>query len=238
MSLIQCEPFCRIFSGKPDLRKDHISNSGLSEIKRILMSGRPFLGDEKYLIFGSELHIRFLEGKPSKLLTDQEEYDLASMVLNLNRNLFVQRLMKDSQREITEIGLIDDIRFKWIGDITNQVSKRKRIGADLKTTSAKTEKEFISLALNKYDYLRQGWCYRTAGKLDEFYFIGIQKHEPYNVYILNVKDYAKEENRIVKETKFLLSIYKQYGRVITKQTGWSGTKSSSDSEREIRGTRT
>ena len=223
--LILFEPFNKIFKGKPDLSKDHISNSGLSEIKRILMSGRPFLGDEKYLIFGSELHTRFLLDRPSRVLSEEEEFDLLNMQEALNHHLFVNRLMNNSIREITAIGLIDKIRFKWIGDIVN-----KKVGADIKTTSAKSEKEFINLALEKYDYLRQGWCYTVAGKLKEFYFIGIQKHEPYNVYILNTKDYAKQETKVIKETRFLLDIFTQYGRVVAKPiTGGTGTKSPSNS---------
>ena len=223
--LILFEPFSKIFKGKPDLKKDHISNSGLSEIKRILMSGRPFLGDEKYLIFGSELHTRFLLDRPSRVLSEEEEFDLSNMLDSLNHHLFVNRLMKDSKREIIDFGSVESVRFKWIGDIVN-----KRIGADIKTTSAKSEKEFINLALEKYDYLRQGWCYKIAGKLNEFYFIGIQKHEPYNVYILNTKDYAKQETKVIKETRFLIEIFKQYGRVIPRATGTgTGTKSPSNS---------
>lgn len=211
--LIQFDPFKSLFTGPPT-EKDHISSSGLAEIKRVLISGMPFLGDEKYLIFGSEVHRRFLQNKYNKLhLTFAEEQSITGMLSSLNKHKIVKQLMKGSTYEITKIGLLEGTRFKMIGDIIN---KPKSFGADLKTTSARSEQQFIDLALKKYDYLRQSWCYKTTEELEDFYFIGIQKQEPFNVYILNVKDYAKEERQSIKETRFLLEFFKHYGRPVRK----------------------
>jgi uncharacterized protein YutD len=100
-----------------------------------------------------------------------------------------------------------------IGDIINQ---KKSFGADLKTTSCRTNRQFVDLALRKYDYLRQSWCYKQVEELEDFYFIGIQKQEPFEVFILNIKDYAKEERQSIKETRFLLEFFKHYGRPVRK----------------------
>src|SRR5690606_15349296 len=43
-----------------------INNSGLGAIKRILTGTPPFLGGERYLLFGTELHYRCLERKIGK----------------------------------------------------------------------------------------------------------------------------------------------------------------------------
>jgi hypothetical protein len=202
-----------MFTGPPG-DKDHISSSGLAEIKRVLISGQPFLGDEKYLIFGSEVHRRFLERKHNKLLlTFEEETAIKGMLTSLSRHKTVRQLMTGSIFEQTKIGLLEGVRFKMIGDIINT---RKSFGADLKTTSCKTEKQFVDAAINKYEYLRQSWCYKQVEQLKEFYFIGIQKQEPYQVFILNVNNYAKEEARTIAETRFLLEIYKHYGRPVRK----------------------
>jgi hypothetical protein len=204
-----------LFSGKPT-GEQHISVSGLAEIKRVLCNEPPFLGDERYLIFGSELHRRFLINTKHSRLTFAEEQSIKNMIDSLNKHKFVKSLMRNSIREVADFGIVHGARFKWIGDIVKQ-EKKIRIGADIKTTSVKNESEFVKLAIEKYDYLRQGWCYKQAGKLDEFYFIGIQKKEPYSVYILNTSDYETEERRQTHETKFLIDIFKEYGRPVTKR---------------------
>jgi len=202
-----------LFKGKPG-PNDHISSSGLGEIKRVLVGGAPFTGDEKYLIFGSAVHKRFLENKVSKLkLTHDEEQQISGMLTSLNKHKLVKSLMRNSTREVTEIKHLLGTNFKLIVDID-----AGDIGADLKTTSAKSEQEFIKLALNKYSYLRQGWCYSMAKKFKEFIFIGIQKQPPYQVYILKQSDYEKEERKIVQETRFLIEFYKKYGRPLPKSS--------------------
>lgn len=201
-----------LFAGPPG-PKDYISNSGLSEIKRVLTNGQKFLGKEEYLIFGSETHARFLEKKSKHKVDSDTSQAIRSMIISLNKNKFVASLMENSITEVEYIKKVYDVNFKVIIDIRGKKGKFKNVGADLKTTSAKTESEFIKLALNKYDYLRQGHCYEMAEGLDEFYFIGIQKHKPYNVYILDVNNYEGEKKRSIKETQFLVEFYKNFGRV-------------------------
>lgn len=208
-----------LFTGPPT-DKDHISWSGLCEIKRLLVNDPPFLGDEKYLMFGAELHLRFLKGIKSKFRFSQEEEEaMSKMIKSLQSNRFVNQVMKNSVREVTEIVDLEGVRFKMIGDII-----KKKLGADLKTTSARSEEEFRRLAINKYNYLGQGWCYKTGKKLEDFFFIGIQKKKPYSVYILDQKDYAKEERKVVAETRWLLEFYRTHGRARPKSSQDSQSK--------------
>lgn len=219
--LIQFDPFKKLFTGPPT-DKDHISYSGLCEIKRILTSGAPFLGDERFLHFGSEIHLRFLKNKRTKFkFTKEEELQLKAMLNSLRKHRFVTKLMTGSVKEVTEIVSVEKTRFKMIGDIVNE---RKDYGADLKSTSARSESEFISLAIKKYGYLGQGWCYKTGKQLKNFYFIGIQKKSPFDVYILDVNNFKDEEAKAIKETRFLLEFYRTYGRSSIKSSQASQPK--------------
>lgn len=201
----------KLFSGPPG-ESDYISNSGLSEIKRVLISGMPFLGNEVYLHEGSEVHSRHLEKRQLRKLDQDTEERISGMLKSLNQHKFVKKLMASSIKEVTTIKKVHGANCKVVLDIRG-IKTLRRLGADLKTTSAKTEQQFIKLAIEKYDYLRQGWIYKQAEDLDEFFFIGIQKQKPHNVYILDQNNYEKEERAAAREGKFLIDFYKQHGRV-------------------------
>jgi len=201
----------KIFFGKPK-STDYISNSGLSEIKRVLLNGPPFLGDEIHLHFGSEVHRRFLLYKKSKFkFSAEQESDIRGMIEALDNDPFVSKLVDSAVFEKEYIRKVEGVNLKVILDIKG-VGKMKGIGADLKTTSCATQQAFVKTAIEKYDYLRQGKLYKEAEKLHSFYFIGIQKRKPYKVFIMDVADYAKEEQAAWEEAKFLIEFFKQFGR--------------------------
>jgi hypothetical protein len=227
-SLVRALKGSRIFCGKPD-KAAYISNSGLSEIKRILLSGKPYLGDEIHLHIGKEVHLRSLLFRTAKKkFTKQQEKEIQGMCKALADNVFWQFLMKHCKKEGEHTRKLFGVNVKVILDLKG-TGKYKRLGADLKTTSCKTEAAFIKSAIEKYDYLRQGWLYKEAEGLDNFYFIGVQKHYPHKVFILDVADYAKEEKAIALETLFLIELYKLFGRAFNKST--------QNSKRKIAGTR-
>lgn len=196
------------FTGKPD-PDQYISHSGLAGIKRVLCSEPPFLGDEIYLRFGGEVHSRFLENKKTQEFDKAMELQLKNMIDSLNKHLFVRKLMNGSSFEQSLIEQVYGVNLRVIIDIYNPV---KGYAADLKTTSCRNEQQFIKSAIQKYDYIRQGWCYKQVGNIPDFYFIGIQKHPPYQVFILNQSNYEREEKKSEKEAKFLIDFYKEFGR--------------------------
>jgi len=213
--LSRCFKKFKVYCGCPD-PDDYISHSGLSEIKRVLLNNSPFLGDEIHLKIGAEVHLRSLKFKKSKFRFKPEiEKNIKGMVKALKENELWQFLMKVCEKEKEHTRNVLGVKLKVILDLKGK-GKYKRLGADLKTTSCKTERAFIKAALEKYDYLRQGWLYKQAEGLDEFYFIGVQKTYPYNIFIFDVADYAKEEAAIAKETKWLIWFYKKFGRAFVK----------------------
>jgi len=206
-----------LFYGPPS-KSDYISYSGLCEIRRVLLGEPAAKIDPKYFVFGSELHLRFLKDKKSKhKFTKQEETDLEGMQEALWKDPFVRKIMRSSIKEVETIRLVQGVNVKVILDINGDHSFAD-IGVDLKTTSAKDYKQFVNAAIHKYRYLGQSWLYKEAEQLNEFYFVGIQKTKPYNVYILNVDDYAKEEKATIRETQFLLDFYRQFGRAVTESS--------------------
>jgi hypothetical protein len=210
-ALVKYKSFC----GRPKCT-DYISNSGLSEIKRILLSGAPYLGDEVHLHLGKEVHLRSLLFRRTKRKFSKKiETDIKGMCESLAKNSFWKILMQVCEKEKEHIRKIHGVNVKVILDLKG-LKAYKRLGADLKTTSCKTKEQFIKTAIEKYDYLRQGWLYKQAEDLDDFYFIGVQKHYPYKVFILDTADYEKEEQAIAKETLWLIELYKLVGRAFVK----------------------
>jgi hypothetical protein len=222
----------KLFQGPPT-KMDYISYSGLREIRRVLLGEPAAKIDPKYLYFGAELHRRFLEGVKSKnskkLFSPAEEYDLEGMQESLWKDPFVRKIMRSSIKEVETVRLYQGVNVKVILDI-NGDGQFADTGVDIKTTSCGTYRSFVQAAIHKYGYPGQGYLYKQAEQLKNFYFVGIQKKKPYQVYIMDVADYAKEERAAIKEVEFLLDFYKQFGRVWSEEKR-SITSSSRDRKR-------
>ena len=79
---------------------------------------------------------------------------------------------------------------------------------DLKTTAAKSQKEYEE-AMNAYDYDRQGAFYATGAKAKRVRFIGVQKIAPFNVYHYSFDMDSKFMKRGIHKANFLLQKYKE-----------------------------
>lgn len=182
-----------------------INNSSLGTIKRYLTNTPPFLGNEFYLKFGGEFHSRVLEGKP-KYADEMDEASLNQIKLmtqSLEKNPVFRKAMKGSpDLETLIFNDVNGVPMRGTLDI-----RQKHCAYDLKTTSEMTEAKFIKKAL-KIDYPRQAYVYKTLAEVDEFIFIGVCKKPPFNIYILNMKDYEEQEQIHKKEAHFLLEIAK------------------------------
>lgn len=184
----------------------------------------PFLGGERYLQFGTELHLRALKRKKGKWKpqTPEEKKQMEGGL----KSLFKLKLFTESwQGAIIEKKIKRADAFGIFGmhgtlDINN---KRKKRIVDLKTTSAETEEEFIKKAI-QLSYPRQGEVYEELdGETEETFFIGISKKNigteekpEYPIFIFDLNNYEKEKQAARQEAEFLLTFYKENGLPIDK----------------------
>lgn len=191
------------------------SHSSLEVVKKYLLGQPQFFGNEGYLTFGSALHEVFLQGIRDnyyKQLDKTDRVTVDSMVRKLNANPIVVSLMRNSTREHKFSVKLNKVLTVCILDAKQPELKR---GFDLKTTDCNSQSAFEE-TVQRYGYVRQGLTYKLAAKLKFFYFIGIQKVAPFNIYIVDL-DAAKFKTDMLyaeQELKFLLYFYKNYGRVL------------------------
>jgi hypothetical protein len=205
-----------------DGKLSNTSNSSLGMAKTFLLGQAQFAGDETYLIFGRVLHehLQFIENEKFRSkdfgsLTKEEQSWVLGCCKAARENPVVRRLLVKTTRENKVYTEIDGIRVALILDLEQSNTDT---GADWKSTSCASLNDFIKKALD-YDYIRQGLLYKGARNLKHFYFIGLQKRPPHNVYIMDVKRHEAEEFYAKQELKFLLYFYRHYGKVVlNKQT--------------------
>lgn len=200
-----------------------INNSSMSDIKSYLSGTSMFGGDEIYLVFGTEVHLRVLEGKSLRNLPEHPDYlkfynltaehlhNIGLMVEAFRADPVAMELLKNTVREKERWRLVNGV---WVrGTIDAEKKSGRKIGVDLKTTSAKSEAEFIRLALHKYDYPRQGEVYKCLRDLDDFVFIAMQKQEPFNRFYMWLSDHETACIQAQHEAAFLLEFYRQHGKL-------------------------
>lgn len=150
------------------------------------------------LIFGKELHSRWLENKKLKTLSAAEEAQLRKMLARLNSSPIAKRLRKGAiteeqfDQEYKGLRVLGYIDINGVSDV-----------ADLKTTRIKNKRAFV----NSMDFLQAALYLRVTQKTN-FFYIGICKEEPYDLMIFNVWEYPArmkaafmELDRLVKYIK-------------------------------------
>jgi len=149
---------------------------------------------------GTEVHSRFLEKKkPILKLSKDDAASVVSMVEALELHPVVRRLMYRAKVEhyfkqklwgLMVSGYIDILPPKDV--------------ADLKTTRHKNQHDFAA----NMDFL-QAAMYRAVTKRKDFYYIGIQKEKPFNVFIFNVHQYPERIRQADEELKYLIKYVKK-----------------------------
>lgn len=219
----------KLVSGPPK-QNETINNSGLGNIKRWLCGIPPFLGAQRFLLFGTEFHSTALEKKHTKIwktMGPDERFQINGMHKSLMQckvftdnhpGSIVEKLWK--RKDVMGIcgmhGTIDLYKKK----------AGKRIVIDLKTTSETTEEGFIKKSI-KLGYPRQGVVYELLPDVkpaDEVYFIGISKmntgtpEKPiFPHFIFDLNNYEKEKTYAQQEAEFLLSFFSKYGLPIERK---------------------
>jgi len=149
---------------------------------------------------GTEVHSRFLEKKkPILKLSEEDTNSVVSMVEALELHPVVRRLMFKAKVEqyfkqklwgLMVSGYIDILPPKDV--------------ADLKTTRHRNQHDFAA----NMDFL-QAAMYRAVTKRKDFYYIGIQKEKPFNVFIFNVHQYPDRIKQADEELKYLIKYVKK-----------------------------
>lgn len=189
------------------------SHSGMEVIKKALLGQPQFHGKEEFLHFGNAVHEKFLLGQSSVALPEDQHKIVDTMVAKLHDHSVVQKLLKNSIREQKLYARLNGIETAFILDVHQKVEKR---GTDLKTTKSKTYLEFLN-SCKSFGYFRQAVLYTIAARLKDFFFVGVQKEAPYNIYVLDVKQYPQELAYAERELEFLLYFFKNYGTLNKKK---------------------
>jgi len=223
-----------LVSGQPK-PSDTINNSGLGNIKRWLCGIPPFLGAQRFLLFGTEFHSVALERKHTKIwktMDDPEKFQINGM----HKSLMQCKIFTDNHPGaiIEKLWKRNNIMDIWGMHGTIDLYKKRtgrRIVIDLKTTSETTEEGFIKKAI-KLSYPRQGVVYELlpdAKPADEVYFIGISKmnigtpEKPiFPHFIFDLNNYAKEKRYAQNEAEFLLTFFSKYGLPIERKSNKTG----------------
>ena len=187
------------------------SHSRMDNMRKMLLGMQLFKGGEHFLTFGSALHEVFLENIKTtfKTLSRPDKNKIVAMVNALNAHPVVRSLMKDSIREQKIYGHLFGCYLALILDAKQPKLNR---GFDLKTTMCKTKKDFEAKVVEN-GYVKQGLIYKKVTKLKDFYFVAICKEPPHPIFIIDMKDYKKEEKYAEQELKFLTYFYNKYGNI-------------------------
>jgi hypothetical protein len=191
--------------------KKHVSNSLLGNVNGKLLGEVGFVGGERFLAIGSEVHRRVLEPDepPEFELTASEDVLVSDMVEELGKCQELTELLSESTNEVVRIRDLYGTPMKVIIDI---LLEGRGLGADIKTTSARTEKAFRK-SIEKFDYVRQAAIYMMVEGLDEFKFVAVTKKKPMKVFIIDMNDYVDEMEYYKEEVKILLDAIKTCGRL-------------------------
>jgi len=202
------------------------SHSRLEVIKKYLIGAKQFVGGEGFLSLGSAVHERYLEDKKAIALDGDEEKLASAMVKALQKHFIAQQLYKDSTREEKLYVELEGTLITFILDIHQ---KKKKVGADIKTTTCRTLEDFIKKA-REYGYFRQGVTYSRAANLKAFYFIGVTKEINPKIFLLHIQMFPQDIKYAEQELKFLLYFFKNYGNIIgePKSLKVEGTKSNNN----------
>lgn len=96
----------------------------------------------------------------------------------------LQRVTVDPGFVITYLGFSFTIPLRMKADFDAQA--KLGIIADLKSTKAKSEKEFLKM-IEAFNYDRQAAVYMDLRKVDRFMLIGVSKVAPYSVFKVAIK---------------------------------------------------
>lgn len=182
-------------------RRGYVSYSSLRNLRdQNMVQLQP--KSEVYYEVGSELHSRFLEKQEIKKFDAETEAQLEGMLKSLYKDRLVQSLLKHPLLTCER-----EFRMKLNGvPVLGYVDMDAApiFGADLKTIGHKNEKRFI----DTMDFLQPA-MYCRARNMKDFYYIGISKQAPYEVFTFNARTYKDRMNEAFIQLENLLTDVKK-----------------------------
>lgn len=181
---------------------DETSNSDFSTLAKYWQSFQLSYDIDAAFRFGTLLdcmltepqRIDYFQFTCAGLQYTREEFDLAErMRRSFMADEFCRMIMEQSVPQsvvvdpafpITHLGFTFTLAMRAKLDF--DASAKLGIIADLKTTKAKTEKEF-RVMIEAFSYDRQAAVYMDLKKTDRFMLIGVSKIEPYRVFKVAIK---------------------------------------------------
>ncbi len=190
-----------------------MNQSALSALKIILIRQRFPPQHNTFFDSGTAVHEIVLEEKTklSVTLSIEDDRDVTGMVHSLKRCLPLDGLLYRAKREEFVTG---KVLGHWMHGTLDILNRYMKVIGDIKTTSTKSLTEF-ERAARKYGYFRQAFVYCTLTGIKRFVFVCVQKHPPYNVFLLDTSDYPADMAYAAEEVKFLLELNKlmKHGKV-------------------------
>lgn len=174
-----------------------------SSLKKIRDGEPPGYTTGIHFDVGTELHSRWLEGKTIQVFDKPTEAMLKGMTKALNNDRVAYGILYDSESVELEFNeLVNGVMTHGFIDICPPVTV-PYLG-DLKTTKETERSNFIK----SMDFL-QAVLYMKANKRKDFYYIGVSKIKPYNVFTFRVSDYPDRIKAATNELTELLSYVKK-----------------------------
>lgn len=189
------------FQGDDGPAIDYIRKRGYasySSLKNVRDKEIPQYKTTTYFKFGGELHSRSLENHILDKLSEAEEIQLLGMRRKLWTHPIWRKLMANAKVEVEFKQPLWGIIVLGYIDILNKDSV-----ADLKTTSCGSMKQFVE----SMDFL-QAALYLAVTGFKDFYYIGICKRAPYEVWIFNVNQYPDRLAAANKQLRELIAYLK------------------------------
>ncbi|MDB5240563.1 MAG: hypothetical protein JWP57_1188 [Spirosoma sp.] len=166
----------------------HIANSDLTELKNFLF-GLPQHQHSPAQAFGTRFH-DFLLLDTDAIPTGKGASATKRMLNVVRTNPFFSHIIAEAQIETAQY---------WGDELTGLPCKARLdlqlpeegLIVDIKTTSARNQREFENNGY-RYEYDRQAafyldGCCQTGVCADRFILLGIQKQQPHNLYVVEVK---------------------------------------------------
>lgn len=177
--------------------RSEVSNSDLSVLAKYWQAFQISFDIEKAYRFGTlidcmltEPHrVNYYKFTCAGWQYTQEEFALAeAMKVSFNRDEFCRLLLQHS--DMQKVTVDPNFRFDYQGfkftlpfRMKADFNAKRVLGqiADLKSTTATTEKEFRKV-VEAFHYDRQGACYMDLDRVDQFLLIGVSKKAPHSVF--------------------------------------------------------
>lgn len=190
------------FSGDDSHALKYIIERGYasySSIKNVRDCIVPKVWSTSYFDFGTEVHSRFLEHKRTKFMEIAEDEKAVKRACNnLADNAIVCSIMKGAKTEVKFDQDLWGLRVLGYIDI---------LGADIGDLKTTRHTSPIAFA-NDMDFLQAALYLAVTGKRN-FFYIGISKVAPYNIFVFNVNQFPERMAKANADLRRLIKYIKQ-----------------------------